>query len=335
MEASAGPKQTFNSGSALLPIGAVLALSPWFSSATGLLTGLGLALVFGNPYLGRTRKLTHPLLSLSVMGLGAGMNLHTVARTGAHGFVYTLVGISLTFALGYLFQRLLKTSRDVSLLITAGTAICGGSAIAALAPTIRARTQDVSVALGTVFILNAVALVIFPWVGHQLGLNENQFGLWSALAIHDTSSVVGATLQYGARALEIGTTVKLTRALWIVPVTLVIGALKIRRLRTEDTSAASGAVAVGPRPPAKRPWFILGFLIAAALVTFFPALQGPGHWVELAAKHLLVLTLFLIGANLTRETARSVGMRPMLLGIGLWVIVATTTLGAVLAGLIQ
>ena len=175
------------------------------------------------------------------------------------------------------------------MLVTVGTAICGGSAIAAVAPVIRAKNHDVSVALATVFFLNAVALFIFPPIGHHFGLGQRQFGVWSALAIHDTSSVVGAAMQYGARALEIATTIKLTRALWIVPVTLIIGMLWNR-----------GTEAKG-KGKAKRPWFILGFLAAAAIVTLIPVLKPAGHDVFVGAQRSLVVTLFLIGSGLSRE----------------------------------
>lgn len=307
----------------LFPVVALLCLFPFISSATALVLGVAMALFFGNPYVETTRVYTHRLLSLSVIGLGAGMDLLVVSRVGFQGIGYTIIGISVTFFLGTLIGRLLKVSRDTSTLITVGTAICGGSAIAAMAPTIRAKSQDVSVALGTVFILNALALVVFPWIGHLLDLTQIQFGLWSALAIHDTSSVVGSTLQFGPEALQIGTTVKLARALWIVPVTFLVGAFYFRGQKALDAGKA------------KKPWFILGFLIAAALVTWIPVLRPAGSFVEMAAKRGLVMTLFLIGANLTKETLKSVGLRPFVQGVTLWIVVASSTLGAVLLGWIK
>jgi uncharacterized integral membrane protein (TIGR00698 family) len=309
-------------GRLLIPALALLALTPFVSAGLALVLGAAAALLAGNPYLDHTRKLTPKLLSLSVMGLGAGMNLLVVARAGTEGFGYTIVGISATLALGTLLGRWLRVQRDTSLLLTVGTAICGGSAIAAVAPVIRAKSHEVSVALGTVFLLNACALLIFPVIGHSFGLSEAQFGLWSALAIHDTSSVVGATSHYGLHALEIGTTVKLARALWIVPVTLAIA-----RFRAQTTSHDP----TQPVPKAKRPWFILGFIAAAALVTWVPALQPAGHIVERVARQTLVLTLFLIGANLTRATVRSVGLRPFALGVSLWILVASSSLVLILA----
>ena len=308
----------------LFPIAAVLCLFPMISSAVALFLGIIIAVGPGNPFIEKTRKLTPLLLQISVVGLGAGMDLRVVGKVGAEGIGYTVIGIAFAMILGNLLGRLLKTTADTSLLISVGTAICGGSAIAALAPTIRAKHHEVSVALGTVFMLNAVALVIFPWIGHYYSLSESQFGLWSALAIHDTSSVVGANLLYGPHALAIGTTVKLARALWIVPVTFGIG---LWRARNQTTT--------GEKVKAKRPWFILGFVLVAALVTWVPSLQVTGHYVEWAARRALVLTLFLIGASLSREVIRSVGVRPFVQGILLWVIVASTTLGAVVTGLIH
>jgi len=302
-----------------VPVLALICLTPWIQAWAALLLGIAAAVILGNPYSALTSKYTNKLLQYSVVGLGAGMNLVTVASVGLHGIGYTVIGISCTLFFGFIAARLLKIEREVGVLISVGTAICGGSAIAAVAPTIRAKSQSISVALGTVFMLNAVALVIFPPIGHWYGLTQTQFGLWAALAIHDTSSVVGATLQYGNEALQIGTTVKLARALWIVPVTLACGFLFAR-----GEKGAAGK--------AKRPWFILGFLIAAAIVTWIPAAQTPGHWVEAVAKRTLVLTLFCIGANLTPATLKSVGIKPFLLGITLWILAATGTLTAVLMG---
>jgi uncharacterized integral membrane protein (TIGR00698 family) len=310
----------------LIPALALLTLAPFISSGIALVLGVAAVLALGNPYVERTRKLTHTLLSLSVMGLGAGMDLGVVGRVGVQGIGYTIVGIAFALSMGVCLGKLFKTERDTSLLISVGTAICGGSAIAAVAPTIRAEPHEVSVALGTVFMLNAVALLIFPAIGHSLHLSETQFGLWGALAIHDTSSVVGATLQYGAHALEVGTTVKLARALWIVPITFAVGYLYARDQRQDDGL---------PRQKAKRPWFILGFLIAAALVTWIPSLKPTGHVVDQLAKRSLVLTLFLIGTNLNYATIKSVGFRPFAQGICLWIIVASATLGAVCVGWIH
>ena len=307
----------------LLPLllGAALALAPFTPAAAALAGGALLALTLGNPLVSRTRAWSQQLLPLAVVGLGADMNLRAVARAGLHGLGITALSLLLVLALGWWLARLLKVERDVGLLISVGTAICGGSAIAAVAPVLRAREQEVSVALATVFLLNAAALLIFPPLGHLTHLGQDAFGLWAALAIHDTSSVVGAGLAYGPRALEVATTVKLARALWIVPLTLVIGWWMGRR--------GEG----GPEaPPVKKPWFIGGFLLMAALVTFVPALHAPGQLVAVAARRMLVLTLFLIGAGLSREALRNVGFRPFLQGLLLWVAVGILGLGAVRLG---
>jgi uncharacterized integral membrane protein (TIGR00698 family) len=308
----------------LIPLAAILCLFPFISSGAALLLGIAITLILGNPYLERTKKLTKPMLSLSVVGLGAGMNLITVAQVGLQGIGYTVIGISFTLVLGTVFGRMLKIERETSLLVTVGTAICGGSAIAAVSPVIRAKQHQISVALGIVFTLNALALFIFPSVGHFFSMTETQFGLWSALAIHDTSSVVGATLQYGPHAMEVGTTVKLARALWIVPV-----ALGISRLYRKTDGAEAGDA----KPT--FPWFILGFLFMAAIMTWVPELQNIGHGIEFAAKRLLVVTLFFIGSNLDRATLKSVGLKPFIQGVALWIIVATLTLTAILLGFIH
>jgi uncharacterized integral membrane protein (TIGR00698 family) len=294
-------------------VGIIFSLSPWGSAAMALALGVFVATVFGNPFQNHTKIYSQKFLAYSIVGLGAGMNLIAVAQAGLSGLGYTVVSISLTLFIGLLLGKLLKSDQETSILISIGTAICGGSAIAAVAPAIRAKPQSVSVALGTVFLLNAAALVLFPIVGHYFELSQRQFGLWSALAIHDTSSVVGAGMQYGSEALQIGTTVKLARALWIVPLTLGIGFMN--RQSDDPTS-----------PRVKKPWFILGFLLVAALVTWVPWLREVGGYIDSAAKKGLILTLFLIGSNLTRETLRSVGLRPLLQGIFLWFFVSISAL---------
>ena len=309
--------------SVLLAVGGVLALAPFTPAAAALVGGVVLAVSLGNPLQEQTRTWTHRLLPLAVVGLGADMNLRVVARAGLHGLGYTALSITLVLALGWGLARLLKVERDAGLLISVGTAICGGSAIAAVAPVLRARAHETSVALATVFLLNAVALVVFPPLGHLTHLSQEAFGLWAALAIHDTSSVVGAGLAYGPRALEVATTVTLARALWIVPLTLLIGWWVARRGEA------------GPEaPPVRQPWFIAGFLAVAALVTFVPILHTAGQLVAVAARRVLVLTLFLIGAGLSREALRAVGFRPFLQGLLLWLLVGSLGLGAVKLGLL-
>jgi len=298
------------------PLAAALALLPWVGSATALLGGAVLAILFGNPYQPLFKKWTHRLLAWSVIGLGAGMDLRVVLQAGLHGLGYTVVSISFTLALGMWLARRMGVTGNTGLLVSVGTAICGGSAIAAVSPVINAEEHETSVALGTVFLLNAAALVIFPLIGRAFHLSQEGFGLWAALAIHDTSSVVGAALSYGQKALQIAVTVKLARALWIVPVAFGIGLLR------REKGEAKG----------KRPWFILGFLATAALATYVPILHVPAQWIARGAKQGLVLTLFLIGAGLTPATLRKVGVRPFLHGLLLWVIVASLSLVAVLTG---
>lgn len=298
-------------------------LLPLVSPAIALMLGTAFALTLSNPYAAKSSRFVTPLLQLSVVGLGAGMNLGAVAHAGMQGFLYTVVGVTLTMTIGLILGRSLGTARNTSLLVTVGTAICGGSAIAAVAPAIRAKNHEVSVALATVFFLNAVALFIFPWIGHYLGLSQSQFGIWSAIAIHDTSSVVGAAMQYGAQSLEIATTIKLTRALWIVPVTLVIG--MVWNPKKNEVNAQR----------ARRPWFILGFLAAAAFVTLIPSLKPLGHVLFIGAQRSLVLTLFLIGSGLSRSALHAVGRRPLVQGLILWVLMGSGTLGAILLGWIR
>lgn len=300
-------------GQILLPLGALVVLWPAVSAGEALLLGMALALLFTNPFLKHTRKMTRPLLSISIVGLGAGMDLLAVGRAGLSGIGFTVVGLSLTLLLGWLIGRALKTSRDTSLLINVGTAICGGSAIAAMSNAIGASEDDTSLSLAIVFLLNACALFLFPILGHSLNLSEGQFGLWSALAIHDTSSVVGATMQYGPRALQTGTTIKLVRALWIIPLTLIFAKFFVPKDRK------------GTKPP-PFPWFILGFLAVSALVTFIPPLQVVSHQVEWAARRAMVLTLFLIGSGLSRATLQKVGVRPLVHGVLLWFVVACANL---------
>ena len=303
---------------------AALTLLPAVSPALALAMGAAFALSLGNPFPGRTGRAAGLLLKASVVGLGFGMSLGAVARAGATGVGYTVAVIFGTLALGMLMGRALGVRRDVSLLIAAGTGICGGSAIAAVGSAMDADADSMTVALATVFVLNAVALYLFPVVGHGVGLTEGQFGVWAAVAIHDTSSVVGAAASYGPRALADATVLKLARALWILPLTL--GVVLARR-RLEGPGAPAG-----PRR-LDVPWFIGLFLLAALLRTvapegLAPLLDGAAG----AARRALVLTLFLIGAGLSRATLRSVGGRPFLQGVLLWLVVASVSLWAVLRG---
>lgn len=287
---------------------ALFCLTPWSNSASALLAGVIFACTLGNPFKDFTKTHTSTLLQYSVVGLGAGMNLKVVGVVGLHGIGYTLTGIAFTGVVGYLLAKMLKTPFILSTLISVGTAICGGSAIAATGPILKADSEEMSVSLGVVFILNAAALFIFPVIGHALMLDQHQFGLWSALAIHDTSSVVGASMQYGAEALELATTVKLARALWIIPVSLGF------------------ALFMKSKAKIKVPWFIFGFILMAATMTWMPELKSTGDIISLIAKKSLVLTLFFIGSNLNLEAIKKVGIKPLLLGFFLWIIVGSLTL---------
>lgn len=304
-------------GQVLTPVCFLLSLFPMISSGTALFMGVVLAMTVGNPYIAKTRKLTKPMLAWSIVGLGAGVNLMLVLKAGLDGIAFTLISLSLTLFIGYWLGRVFSTSREMSALINVGTAICGGSAIAAVSSVIRAKDESVSVALGVVFILNAIALFIFPPLGHLFGLSEQQFGLWGALAIHDTSSVVGATMQYGKQALEIGTTVKLVRALWIIPVSLLFAKFFVDTKNVDKNQK---------EVPRQYPWFIGGFVLMSAIVTYFDALQPLGHQVEWVAKRALVATLFLIGSGLSLATLRKVGAKSLLHGICLWILVASASL---------
>lgn len=287
-------------------------LTPWATPALALALGLTLAQTVGNPFPAQARASTAKLLQYSIVGLGFGLDAHAAVAAGRAGLLFTVASISGTLALGYVVGRWLGLSRQLTHLISCGTAICGGSAIAAVGPVLRAKDEDMTVALGTVFVLNAVALFAFPPIGQALHLSQQQFGLWCAIAIHDTSSVVGAATAYGDQALQVATTVKLARALWIVPIAL-----------------ASAWAFRQKGGPLKFPYFILGFVAAVLLHTFVPALQPAGPFLTLLAKRGLTLTLFLIGAGLSMRVIRSVGMRPFGLGVLLWGAISVISLYAI------
>ncbi len=292
----------------------ILAASGYVSPPIALLGGLVYGFTFTHPYQIHARKFSRYLLQASVVGLGFGMNLHEIVHAGRAGFIYTAIGIGSSMLLGTLLGMLFRVGGKVSYLITVGTAICGGSAIAAIAPITNAGDEDIAVSLGTVFVLNSIALFIFPMIGGALHLSQSQFGLWAALAIHDTSSVVGATAKYGAEALAIGTTVKLARALWIVPIALITAAV------------------VKSKTKIQWPWFILFFCLAAVANTYLPIL-GPAYPVLYKLGRIgLTVTLFLIGTGLSKATIKQVGARPLLQGVILWAIVAVSTLMAIRSG---
>lgn len=310
----------------LLPAGVIGSLSPWVPPWAALLAGTALAVTLGNPCAVATTRASKWLLQLAVVGLGAGVNLAIVARVGGQGLGYTIVGLLATFAVGTLLARRLRLTPRMGALICAGTGICGGSAIAAVAPAIQAEPAETSASLATVFMLNGVALLVFPLIGTWVGLDQHAFGLWCALAIHDTSSVTGAALTHGPEALAIATTVKLARALWIVPVALALGWWFAR-----DRAAPAGAGKRG----VKLPWFIAGFVALSALFTFLPAAAPAAPWIAHGARAALTLTLFFIGAGLDRAAVRAVGARPFVHGLLLWLVVGSGTLAAIIAGWIR
>ncbi len=297
----------------------IACLTPFVSPPIALALGLILALIVGNPFLEKTTKVTRIILRGSVILLGFGMNLTTVVKAGKDGILFAAATIFGTLILGYFVGKLLKINRKTSDLISAGTAICGGSAIAAVAPAIRADTDETSVSLGTIFILNSIALFIFPTIGHALNLSQNQFGVWAAIAIHDTSSVVGAAAKYGSEALQIATTVKLARALWIAPVALLFAFLY--RPKHGETKLKEII-----------PWFVFLFILATVIRTYAPSQIPPSLFDSLVmlAKTGLTVTLFLIGASLSRETLKKVGVKPLIQGVVLWVVISLISLWAVL-----
>ncbi len=292
--------------------------SPWSSPPLALALGVAFGMLSPHPYAARARSASKLLLQISVVALGFAMNLHAVLRAGRSGFAYTLLGIAFALLLGTLLGRLLGVPRKSAFLISVGTAICGGSAIAAIGPVTDASDEEMSVAVGTVFLLNAVGLIVFPPLGHLFGLSESRFGLWAALAIHDTSSVVGAGAKYGAIALTVATTVKLARALWIVPLALGTAALQARRADTGSD-----------RPPTAWPWFILFFVGAAVMNTYVTSLAPIYPWLSKAGRVGMTVTLFLIGTGMSRASLRAVGLRPLLHGVVLWIIVAASTLAVI------
>jgi len=297
----------------------IFILTPWGSPPLALALGLAMALTIGNPFPDLNGKPTRMLLQTSVILLGFGMNLKAIYEAGKDGILLTIVTIFGTLALGYALGKLLKVRGRISALISTGTAICGGSAIAAAAPGIEAEPEQISISLGTVFVLNAVALFLFPFIGHQLNLSQHQFGIWSAIAIHDTSSVVGAAAAYGTDALATATTVKLARALWIAPVALMLMLLYRRRYPN-----AKAKIAI--------PWFIGLFLLAVVARSYAPLWVEPSFFDALVnlAKAGMTVTLFLIGTSLTLESIATTRWRPLFQGAILWVIVSIVSLGAVL-----
>ena len=283
--------------------------SLWVSPAVALFMGIALALTIGAPYPKANKKVSKCLLQAAVVGLGFGMNLHSALAAGREGMLFTIASVVGVMILGVTLGRLLKVNPKNAYLISSGTAICGGSAIAAVSPIIDADENDTSLALATIFILNAIALFIFPPIGHALGLTEQQFGTWAALALHDTSSVVGDGAAYGTEALQVATTIKLTRALWIFP--LALASILIFRSKGKKIAI---------------PWFILMFIGAMLLNTYLNIPQQISSTVVMLSKKALGVTLFLIGCGLSVGAIKKVGAKPLVLGILLWAIISVATL---------
>jgi len=291
----------------------------------------GLAIAFASDRIAPpiVKRLTTWTLQLGVIALGAGMNLAIVAHAGLTGALITATSLATAIVLGLALGKQLRVPGDTPLLVSVGTAICGGSAIAAVASVIHPKEHETSVALAVVFVLNAVGLVVFPIIGHALGLSEPVFGRWAALAIHDTSSVVGAGKEYGKIALEVATATKLARALWIVPVTIGVAILHRSGARAGIDDTGRDGDARGRLSDLRRvrwPWFILGFVAAAALVTWVPAAAAHAGPVVIVGRRLLVAALYLIGLSLSRRALAAVGARPLALGVALWIVIATISL---------
>ena len=294
------------------------AFSPDISAPIALLLGLLVASVMGHPYLSKNKKATTMLLQISVVCLGFNMNFEHAMKAGKEGFLFTIGTIAMTLLAGWFIGKKLKIDDKTSMLISNGTAICGGSAIAAIAPIIKANDQQISVSLGTIFILNSIALFVFPPLGHYLHFTDQQFGTWCAIAIHDTSSVVGAASKFSNEALQVATTIKLERALWIIPLSLI----------TSYFQKNTGKI--------KIPYFIFYFILAILVSTYLPIyLPALGeklggntlfYWVFLLGKKGLVITLFLIGSGLSLKTIRQVGFKPILQGVLLWILIGSVSL---------
>ena len=286
-------------------------LSGWCTPPVMLFLGLAYALICGQGYPSLNKKMSKMLLQYSVVGLGFGMNLYESLASGREGMLFTIVSVIGTLAIGMLIGRkILKVDKETSYLISSGTAICGGSAIAAVGSVIKAKPANMSVALAVVFVLNAIALFIFPSIGHWLGLSQQEFGTWAAIAIHDTSSVVGAGAAYGEEALKVATTIKLTRALWIIPLALATSFI----FKSQDRKITI-------------PWFILFFIIAILLNTFvLDSIPAVGIVISGIARRCLTLTMFFIGASLSTDVLRSVGVKPLIQGILLWIVISIGTL---------
>ncbi|MDL2331195.1 putative sulfate exporter family transporter [Odoribacter sp. OttesenSCG-928-A06] len=289
-------------------------VSAFVSPAIALFGGIVYALFKKNPCPQFTKTASKYLLQVAVVGLGFGLQLHTALETGKEGLLFTVFSVSIVLLAGALLGKWLKLPAKLSYLLSCGTAICGGSAIAAVAPVVRSDNNETSVSLAVIFALNALALFIFPIIGHGLGMTEEQFGWWAAIAIHDTSSVVGAGATYGPQALTLATTVKLTRTLWIIPLSL----LSMLFFRSNDKRKTS------------FPWFILFFIAAMVLTSYVSLPEIFLQSASVLSHKLLSATLFLIGSNMSLRALKEVGARPILLGIALWMLISIVSLLVIL-----
>lgn len=287
----------------------IAALSGKINSPTALLLGFVISLIFNTPFKSYSHKAINYFLKISVVGLGFGMFIKETLETSKEAFALTVFSIILTVSLGLLLTRLLKLDLKLGYLITSGTAICGGSAIAAISPVIKAKNKIISIALGIIFLLNSIALFVFPVIGHLLNLTQKQFGLWCAIAIHDTSSVVGAALGYGEEALRIATTVKLSRTLWIIP--LSIFSMFIFKTKGEKI---------------KIPYFIMLFVVAIIINSYHILPESATSFIVLLAKRLLILTLFLVGSTISIRDLKSTGVKPIVLAFSLWIFISIFSL---------
>ncbi|MFI3303768.1 MAG: putative sulfate exporter family transporter [Rikenellaceae bacterium] len=291
---------------------AIICTTGYISAPVALVAGFLFTLVAGHPMPQLASKTTSWLLKASVVGIGFGMNIQEAAEAGREGIWLTICSITVVLGVGYLLGRWMGIDRRMAHLVSSGTAICGGSAIAAVAPAIEAKEEEISISLGVIFLLNSIALIIFPIMGHYFELTQHQFGLWSAIAIHDTSSVVGAAATYGEEALKVATTVKLTRALWIIPISL----LSIFLFRSKSRKISI-------------PWFIFMFVGAMLLNSLFE-LEPYSTKIYHLSKNMLVVTLFLIGSAISVGAIKKTGVKPIVLGVTLWVVISTLSLLAIL-----
>lgn len=301
---------------AIFVIGLAVCLVPITPPWAALCLGIAIALALGNPFPKESKNVSKILLQCCVVLLGFSMDLGTVVKAGSQGILFALASISGVFLLGWLLQRALGLRPIAGLLVSTGTAICGGSAIAAMSTVTNADQEDVSVAVGTVFILNAVALLIFPPLGHYFGLTETQFGTWAGIAIHDVASVVGAGKAYGPVALDVGTAVKLSRVLYLIPIT-IIAAWWLKR--TSKNEVADGKTA------SPFPYFILGFIAASVIRTYVPAIGEFAPNIKMVASVGLAVALYLIGSGITRKTLQNVGFRPLIQGVVLWLFISVAS----------